>query len=197
MRPGQAALAGPSLRERFDAPLPRAFYARPTITVARDLLGRWLAVRDGRRIRAARIVETEAYVAGDPANHAARGPTPRNGSMFAGPGTLYVYRIHQVHCANAVTRRGQAVLLRAAEALTEDLASLSGPGRLCRALEIGSADDGSSLVEGRIRILPGGPPPPAILTTPRIGLSQAVDRPLRFIWRGHAAVSGPRRSVVL
>ncbi|MCI4327913.1 MAG: DNA-3-methyladenine glycosylase [Thermoplasmata archaeon] len=160
--------------------------------MARALLGAWVVVRTGRSFAAARVVETEAYVAGDPANHADRGETARNHSMFAGPGTLYVYPIHQVHCANAVTRPGQAVLLRAAEPLTAGLPGLSGPGRLCRGLGLDRSDDGTSLVSGRVRVVAGDRAPSRILTTPRVGISQAVERPLRFLWDGHAEVSAPR-----
>jgi len=94
-------------------------------------------------------VETEAYVRGDPANHAFRGPTPRNRSMFDAPGTLYVYRIHQVVCANLVARRGEAVLLRAGAPLPNAPGNASGPGRLCRYLGITIEDDGTDTVLGR------------------------------------------------
>ena len=83
-----------------------------------------------------RIVECEAYESGDPASHAFLGPTLRNRSMFAPPGTLYVFSIHRVYCANVVGRAGEAALLRAGEPLTPGLPSPSGPGRLCRALGI-------------------------------------------------------------
>jgi DNA-3-methyladenine glycosylase len=195
VRPGQAALSASALRASFGAPLPESFYDRPTPTVARDLLGRWLVVRDRGRYRGGRIVETEAYVGRtDPASHSYRGATARNASMFATPGTLYVYRIHQVHCANTVTREGQAVLLRAAEGLTAGLGSLSGPGRLCRELGIERSDDGSSLLDGRVRVLPGGPVPTRIQSTRRVGISRAVERRLRFVWAGHAALSHPRHT---
>jgi DNA-3-methyladenine glycosylase len=168
------------------------FYDRATPIVARELLGAWILARDGRRLRAGRIVETEAYVADDAANHAHRGPTLRNRTMFGPPGSLYVYRIHQVHCANAVTRAGEAVLLRAADPLNSGLPSLSGPGRLCRGLGVTQADDGASLVDGRVRIAQGDSAPKAIVTSPRVGVSRSVDLPLRFLWDGHAAVSRPR-----
>ncbi|HKV89811.1 MAG TPA: DNA-3-methyladenine glycosylase, partial [Thermoplasmata archaeon] len=183
MRPRQAPLKDPGLRARFSDPLPRAFYERPTAVVARALIGRWMVVRSGRSYHAARIVETEAYVGRDPASHAFRGPTRRNASMFGAPGTLYVYRIHQVHCANAVTRTGQAVLLRAAEPLDPELPSLSGPGRLCRRLGLTRDDDGSSLVSGRVRIVLGDPSAPEVVRAPRVGITRAVERPLRFLWR--------------
>ena len=162
------------------------------MTVARRLLGAWLVVHGPDGLEAARVVETEAYVAHDPANHAARGPTERNRSMFGAPGTLYVYRIHQVHCANAVTRRGQAVLLRAAEPLAGLATDLAGPGRLCRGMGIGKADDGSSLISGRVRLTEGDQRPRGVVRAPRVGVSQAADRPLRFLWDQHPATSAPR-----
>ncbi|MCI4321111.1 MAG: DNA-3-methyladenine glycosylase [Thermoplasmata archaeon] len=160
--------------------------------MARELLGAWIVVRTGRALHGGRIVETEAYVAEDAANHARRGPTPRNRTMFGPPGSLYVYRIHQVHCANAVTRPGEAVLLRAAEPLSSGLPSLSGPGRLCRGLGVTRDDDGTSLVDGRVRIVSGDSAPELIVRAPRVGISRSVELPLRFLWEGHASVSRPR-----
>jgi DNA-3-methyladenine glycosylase len=112
--------------------------------------------------------------------------------MFGAPGTLYVFRIHQVYCANAVTRPGEAVLLRAAEPLGPDSASLSGPGRLARGFGLTKADDGTSLVSGRLRILEGDSRPPGVVRSPRVGISKARERKLRFSWSGHPAVSSPR-----
>jgi DNA-3-methyladenine glycosylase len=171
------------------ASLPRSFYDRPTVTVARSLLGCRISRGDGP---GSRIVETEAYVADDPANHADRGRTERNRSMFGVPGTLYVYQIHQVHCANAVTRPGQAVLLRALEPVGPDRADARGPGRLCRALGIARADDGSDLVTGPVRIYPRTEPVGRIVRGPRVGIRQAAERPLRFAIRGNPFVSSPR-----
>ena len=104
-----------------------AFFDRPTRRVARELLGAVFRTRGPGGVRAVRLVEVEAYVARDPANHAFGGPTRRNRSMFGPPGTLYVYRIHRVVCANVVTRPGQAVLIRAGEPLagTRELRALS------------------------------------------------------------------------
>jgi DNA-3-methyladenine glycosylase len=192
VRPGQAALSPADLRARYGRPFDTTFYDRSAVTVARELLGAWLVAPLGRRFAAARIVETEAYVARDPASHTFRGRTTRNGSMFGPPGTLYVYRIHQVHCANAVTRSGQAVLLRAAEPLTDGLGDLSGPGRLTRGFGLTRTDDGASLLTGRVRLVPGDSRPPGITRSPRVGISKAVERPLRFSWTGHACVSRPR-----
>ncbi len=141
----------------------------------------------------ARIVETEAYVAKDPASHAYRGRTERNRAMFAGPGTVYVYRIHQVHCVNLTTRPGQAVLLRAAEPLTPALGNTQGPGRLCRAFDLTRADDGISAVTGpRLRIAPGPRPDETVVRTPRIGVTRGRTRRLRFLLSGNRWVSRGR-----
>jgi len=171
----------------------RRFFDHPASRVARDLLGAGLVVRSGRTKRSVRIVETEAYVRNDPASHAFRGPTTRNRSMFSLPGTLYVYRIHQVVCANLVARWGEAVLVRSGAAVGVPPATASGPGRLCRYLGITHADDGSDAVAGgRVEVrLPRTPSPPVVVG-PRIGIRKAVDRPLRFYVAGEPAVSRPR-----
>jgi DNA-3-methyladenine glycosylase len=128
-------------------------------------------------------------VAEDPANHAYRGRTERNRTMFAGPGHLYVYRIHQVYCANATTRPGQAVLLRAAEPLTPDLPGLRGPGLLCRAFALTLQEDGWDLTDSPVRILAGSGPRPRIEVTPRVGLRKGAEEPLRFVIEGHPHAS--------
>ncbi|MCI4369324.1 MAG: DNA-3-methyladenine glycosylase, partial [Thermoplasmata archaeon] len=119
-------------------------------------------------------------------------PTPRNRSMFGSPGTLYVYRIHQSHCANVVTQRGEAVLLRAAEPLTKGLTSLSGPGRLCRGLGLSRSEDGESLTSSSVRLWGGGIPAERIVTGRRVGVRKAVSRRLRFALAGNPHVSRPR-----
>jgi len=177
----------------FDHPRPASFYARDTLVVARDLLGDRLVSPSEGGWRAGRIVETEAYVTGDPASHAYRGPTPRNQSMFRGPGTLYVYRIHQVFCANITTRPGEAVLLRALEPLTAGLGDTRGPGRLCREFGLTRTDDGSSVVTGaRCRVVPGIGTREAVERSPRVGIRRAQRRLLRFSLEGNPWVSRPR-----
>ena len=171
----------------------RGSFDRPAAELARALLGATLTVRSAGGPRSVRIVETEAYVRHDPASHAFRGPTPRNRSMFSEPGTLYVYRIHQVVCANLVARRGEAVLLRAGAADRADPRSASGPGRLCRFLGITIADDGADAVEGdrvEVRWAPERAGP--VRTGPRVGIRKAVDRRLRFVLAKEPAVSRPR-----
>jgi DNA-3-methyladenine glycosylase len=177
----------------FSHPRPRSFYDRPTAVVARALLGDWLLAHGPEGWQVGRIVETEAYVARDPASHAYRGETPRNRAMFAAPGTWYVYRIHQVHCANLSTRPGQAVLLRAVEPMTGNLGNTRGPGRLCRAFGLTRLDDGSDAVHGsRIRVSPGLPARAPIVAGPRVGIRHARERRLRFALKGNPWVSSPR-----
>ena len=117
-------------------PLPRAFYARPTERVARDLLGKVIVRQDATLVRRARIVEVEAYLGErDQASHARRGPTPRAAIMFGPPGHLYTYLIYGMYvCANFVShteRIAGAVLIRAAACLDEgDPSELRGPDTL-------------------------------------------------------------------
>ncbi len=154
--------------------LSRAFYERPTVEVARSLLGKVLVHGSRRGV----ITEVEAYLAaGDPAAHAFRGPTPRNQVLFGPAGHAYVYRIYGIHdCFNVVCEPAGSpgcVLVRG-------LDWVSGPGRLTRALGITRGHGGLDLTQGELRIL-DGPPLPSIETTPRIGITRAVDWPLRFL----------------
>lgn len=184
-------------------PLGRGFFQGPTVEVARRLLGVRLVheTRLGRTV--GRIVETEAYLAqGDAASHSACGPTARNGSMFLAPGHAYVYLIYGVHlCFNVVTSAagtGEAVLIRALEpieglecmsrrrgvARPRDLCS--GPGKLTEAMGIRAQDDGRDLTRGGLCLLPGEPvPEERVRTGPRVGISRALDRELRF-WVGQS-----------
>lgn len=188
----RSATGGRSSRPAQGRRARRGFFDRPASELARALLGATVTVRTGHRARSVRIVETEAYERGDPASHAYRGPTRRNRSMFASPGTLYVYRIHQVVCANLVARRGEAVLLRAGAAEGVSPTGASGPGRLCRFLGITRDDDGTDTVtEGRVEVrLPLAPPGP-IQRGPRIGIRKAARRRLRFALANEPAVSRP------
>jgi len=113
--------------------------------------------------------------------------------MFVGPGTLYVFRIHQVVCANLVTRRAEAVLLRAGRVADASTGVASGPGRLCRALGITIDDDGADVVAGpRFELRPRVGPRPPVAVGPRVGIRQAAERPLRYSIAGDPAVSRPR-----
>lgn len=163
--------------------------------VARGLIG-WTFLRDGV---GGRIVEVEAYAPDDPASHAYRGRTARNSSMFAAPGTLYAYRSYGIHwCVNIVCEpegTGAAVLLRALEP-THGLAEMrarrgdlderalcSGPGKLTQALGIGGADDGRAVGAPPFALEPPGDPVD-LVTTPRIGITKAVELPWRYVVKG-------------
>lgn len=184
--------------------LPRSFYDRPALEVAPDLLNKLFVV--GRC--AGRIVEVEAYTEDDPASHSFRGPTLRTRSMFGPPGHLYVYFTYGMHfCANVVVNAegvGEAVLLRAIEPVAgvdemqvrrgdqvkRAVDLTNGPGKLTRALGIGRDNDGDDLLTSRIRVLDDGVRPPLFPEqSPRIGITEAVDRRWRFFLGGHPSVS--------
>jgi DNA-3-methyladenine glycosylase len=195
------------------APLPRAFYERPTLRVARDLLGKVL-VRNtgaGAERRLARIVEVEAYLGlKDAASHARRGPTPRAAIMFGPPGRLYVYLIYGMHhCMNFVTEAdgtAGAVLIRAAEPLSgfDGLPAaggrpglLCGPGKVCAALSITRADNGLDLTAGgRFFAADDGARAPRRAASARVGVAYAgpwAERKLRFYVPGNPHVSARPR----
>ncbi len=192
-------------------PLPRSFFARPTIEVARDLLGLVLRHESPEGPAAGRIVEVEAYLGrDDPASHAYRGPTPRARIMYGPPGHAYVYLSYGVnHCVNVVCEpdgTAGAVLLRALEPVlgldlmarrrgcTDPRGFCSGPGKLARALGIDLARNGADLTrpplsveDGRLALAPA-----RIETSGRVGLRVAADRPLRFVEAGSRFLSrGP------
>jgi DNA-3-methyladenine glycosylase len=184
------------------SPLPPSFYARPTVEVARRLLGQILVSEIGGRRTVGRIVETEAYLGpDDPASHAfGHRRTARTEPLYGLPGTAYVYFSYGMHwCLNAVTERRDvpsAVLIRALEPI-EGLAAMrrrrgpvadrelcSGPARLCEALGITGKENGRSLVRGRLRIMRDRRPKAPVAVTGRIGITRAVDWPLRFVIAG-------------
>jgi len=185
--------------------LPREFYLQDTVEVARALLGKTLVHRTRDGIVAGRIVETEAYLRDDPACHASRGMTRRNAAMFGPPGHAYVYFTYGAHfCLNAVTGPegiGEAVLVRAVEPIkgmeimkanrgTDELTNLaSGPGKLCRAFGLDRRHNGLDLTESELMILDGAAPPGEIVTTTRVGIRHAADKPWRFYIAGSAFVS--------
>jgi DNA-3-methyladenine glycosylase len=188
------------------------FFARDTVTVARELVGARLHVlgKDGEM--AGRIVETEAYLGeDDPASHAAGGPTPRSQIMFGPAGVAYVYLIYGVHhCLNFVTEaEGQAgaVLIRALEpeqgheqmalnrghdpARFRERDLCNGPGKLCQALGIDRAWNGTKLdgsPEHRIWVSPG-PDLDELGTSPRIGIRKAMELPWRFFAKKSTCLS--------
>ncbi|HET9109430.1 MAG TPA: DNA-3-methyladenine glycosylase [Ktedonobacterales bacterium] len=191
------------------APLPRAFYDRPTLEVARDLIGKTLLRRTAEGVAGGMVVETEAYVSAiDPSAHGFRGQTPRNRSMFGGPGRAYVYRSYGIHyCLNVVTESAgvaAAVLIRAIRPLvgvelmrlrrgehTRERDLARGPGRLCQALALTIADDGADLLGPELWIgeTPGLEGALPVAATSRIGITQAADWPWRFVVVGDPYVS--------
>lgn len=175
----------------------RRLLAGPPEEAAPRLLGSHLvSTVDGSMVRV-RLTEVEAYKGSDdPASHAHRGLTPRNTSMFAVPGTLYVYRSYGIHwCANTAAGpegTGWGILLRAGEIVegegvvmrrrgrVTDL--VNGPGKLTQALGILGEHNGIDLLDPRSEIrLEEGPAPGYVMATPRIGISRARELPWRFV----------------
>ncbi|UCD63944.1 MAG: DNA-3-methyladenine glycosylase [Candidatus Zixiibacteriota bacterium] len=186
--------------------LRRSFYARPTLQVARDIIGKFIVYRSPQGKLSARIVEVEAYIGrGDPACHAARGKTERNEVMFGKAGVTYIYFIYGMyHCLNFVTEpagRPAALLLRAAEpaegtGLMKKGGSrqgldrlLSGPGKFCRAFGLTRAHNGLDLTGDKIYLEDRNKPAGEIVTTTRIGINHGRQHRWRFYDAGSAAVS--------
>lgn len=201
-------------------PLPHSFYARPTLEVVRDLIGKVLVheLPGGRRVSGI-IVEAEAYIGeDDPACHAASGRTRRNAPLYGPPGHAYVYLNYGMHhLVNAVTEpegRPAAVLLRALEPLEgvslmqrhrsvprgqqgrdlEAEALCRGPGNLARALAIDLRHNRADLTRSRLRIEDHGLTRGPLAWGERIGIRKGRDRHWRVWVVGHPAVSGPRRA---
>ncbi len=173
--------------------LTRSFYARDTVQVARELLGKIVQHGD----TSGRIIETEAYLGiGDGAAHSAAGITPRTKVLFGTPGHAYVYLSYGIHaCLNVVAEPdgiAGGVLIRALEPLTgidemqrrrgtHDTANLaSGPGKLTRALGITMAHNGVDVTRGPILVLDDGYAGFETEVSRRIGISKSQDLPLRF-----------------
>jgi len=184
--------------------LNRSFYNRPTIEVARALLGKVVVHGPTAGI----IVEAEAYLGGDDlASHSARGITDRTRVIFGPPGHAYVYFVYGMYeCLNLVCEpegRPGCVLVRALEPVAgieimrrrrpaarkpEDLAS--GPGKLTLALGITRLQNEADVTRGSLVVRePAEPRPVEIAVTPRIGISRCADLPLRFFIRGNRFVS--------
>lgn len=184
-------------------PLPRTFYDRDTVQVARDLLGCRILRRAGGRTLTARIVETEAYVGPhDLACHASRGRTPRTEVLFGPPGHAYVYLCYGLHWLfNAVTEReghGSAVLVRAVEPVSGFPVGTrtAGPALLSAALRIDRSSNRHDLTAGEALWIEA---PDAgvgeIAESPRIGVDYAGEwarRPWRFYVKASPHVSGRR-----
>lgn len=185
-------------QELLERKLPRSFYDRDTIVVARQLLGKHLVhVADGVS-RVGRIVETEAYLGPhDLAAHSARGRTRRTEVMFGPPGHAYVYFIYGMYyCMNVVTQpegHASAVLLRAIEPLRNIEGRTRGPGLLCKAMQVDKRLNAHDLLSDDFFI--AAPPHPErlpIAKGPRIGVDYArhwAKRHLRFYIKGNSFVS--------
>jgi DNA-3-methyladenine glycosylase len=194
-------------------PLPKAFFARDPVAVARDLIGCRLVHRldDGERL-IVRLVEVEAYKGdgSDAASHAHSGPTARNQTMFGPPGRLYAYRSYGIHtCVNVVCAspgRAAAVLLRGAEPLrgldrmralrglhedTDPRLLTRGPGRLGEALGLRLEHDGTSLLRPPLTLHPPGREAAEVRVEagPRVGISKSIELPFRFFEAGNPWVS--------
>lgn len=189
--------------------LPRSFYARPTLEVAPDLLGKILVRVKGKTLTSGRIVEVEAYRnSDDPASHAHRGLTPRNTIMFGEAGHAYVYFIYGMYfCVNAVSESkgiAGACLIRALEPIEgikimqkrrgmdrlHDLAN--GPGKLCVAMAIDRSLNGADFLGDALYVTDDGFCDFKIIKSPRIGIRVGADKHWRFFVKGSEYVSKSR-----
>jgi DNA-3-methyladenine glycosylase len=194
------------------------FYSRPTLVVARELIGKVLVHDTPAGVTSGIIVETEAYIGeSDPACHAAPGPTARNAPLYGSPGVAYVYLNYGIHyLVNAVTEpegSPAAVLIRALEplegaavmrkrrirsggrraALIPEHDLCRGPGNLTTALGITLKHNGRSLVSGPLRIEDRGLPERPVQWSRRIGIRVGIEHEWRCSVVGSPAVSGKRR----
>lgn len=196
--------------------LPVGFYQRPTLDVARDLIGKVLVHKSPDGTVSGMIVEAEAYIGeDDPACHAAVGKTTRNAPLYGPAGLAYVYLNYGLHdMVNAVTEADghpAAVLIRALEPLegmalmrrrraqapwrkgkqtVPDHELCRGPGNLTRAMGITLADNLRPLTRGPLTIHDQGLPAPLVVWDGRIGIRVGTERPWRASVAGHRSVSG-------
>jgi DNA-3-methyladenine glycosylase len=186
--------------------LARWFYDRPTLKVAKELLGKYLVVKKGGHLISGKIVETEGYDGfKDPASHAYSGMTPRNQTMFGAPGYAYVYLTYGMHhCLNLVTQKKgypAAVLIRALEPVDgielmkrrrarrklRDLTS--GPAKLCQALGVDRRLNGADLLSDIIFVEDRGEVPGRITRSGRIGVNEGTEKKWRFYLKSNEFVS--------
>ncbi len=186
--------------------LNRKFYDRPTLRVAKELLGKHLVVQKDGRLLSGKIVETEAYIGfKDPASHAYGGMTSRNQAMFGEPGRAYVYITYGMHhCLNLVTAKEgypAAVLIRALEP-AEGLELMkkrrgrrklrdltTGPAKLCQALDIDRRLNGADLCSDLIYVEERGEPVKTIASSSRVGINEGKEKKWRFYIKGSEFVS--------
>ncbi len=182
--------------------LSRTFFSRSVLEVAPDLIGAVLLV-DGV---GGRLVEVEAYHHTDPAAHSFRGPTARNAVMFGPPGYAYVYRSYGLHwCLNFVCEpkgSASAVLIRALEpthglavmrrrrGMSDDRLLCAGPGRVCEALGITSAQNGAALNAPPFELF-ACTGDAEVIAGPRIGITKAAETPWRYGLKGSRFLSKP------
>ena len=186
--------------------LPQSFYARDTLVVAKELLGKILVRKIGRATLSGRIVETEAYVGSiDPACHAFKGQTKRNQVMFGPPGHAYVYFTYGKHfCLNFVTEpegNACAVLIRALEPIKgikhmianrriDEIKNIcSGPAKLTQAFSIGREENGFPLFDGNLLVYDDSMDNFQIGTSGRIGINAGTDLPWRYFIKNNQFVS--------
>ncbi len=199
--------SGKRARRASGRPLGPAFYARPVLDVARELIGCRVVHEHTEGV----IVESEAYHESEPACHAFVGLTPRTRILFGPPGRAYVYRSYGIHAMlNAVCEPegvGAAVLIRALAPIggielmrerrggaARDRDLCSGPGKLTQALAIELGLNGGSLAKGPVKILPASRDwiGVRVVVGPRVGINHAVELPWRFAAAGDPNVSRPR-----
>lgn len=187
----------------------RDFFLQDTVKVAREILGSILIRKVNGKTLSGRIVEAEAYLHDDPACHAYRGMTPRTNVMFGEAGHSYVYFTYGMHhCCNIVTNhisKGEAVLIRALEPLDgietmylnrgekakKNTDLLSGPGKICQAMQLTKTESGIDLLESDMLYLEKSPllKGEVIAVSTRVGLTAAVEKPWRFFIKGNPNVS--------
>ena len=181
--------------------LPRKFYMRNTIHVAKELLGKTLVRRVGKQTLTGIIVETEAYMGkNDPASHAARKKTERNKAMFGQVGRSYVYFTYGMHyCLNVVAKKDEdesgAILIRSIQPQegikimiknrkTDVISNLSnGPGKLTQAMKITTKQYNVDLTRNSTLFISDGIKPTKILAKPRIGIKVGIDKPWNFSFK--------------
>jgi len=194
--------------------LPRSFYLQPTLTIAKELLGKYLIRKIRNQTLIGKIVEVEAYLGeNDPASHAFNGRTRRNDVMFWRGGHLYVYFTYGMHfCANIVSEeegKGRAALLRAVEPIEgieimkrfrkmkrrkgESAAKVNvtnGPAKLCEAFNIKREQNGTDLLGQDIYITQGeNIPRSKIISSERIGITNGSEKKWRFYIKGNPFIS--------